>query len=85
MAGTGLLLQTVQFGTLYLAFGMGVPPGLSSLVLSSCPVLVAAAAVPLFKERLSGLQWADLVRGLAGVAVSLSGNLSVTSQLGATR
>lgn len=72
----GVLLQTVQFATLYLALGMGVPAGLSSLILSACPLIVAAAAVPMFSERLTGLQWIGLSLGLAGVGISLSAKLS---------
>ena len=73
---TGVLMQTVQLGAVYLGLGRGVPAGLSSLILSAAPLVVAAAAVPLFAERLTGRQWAGLGIGLAGVVISLSGRLS---------
>jgi drug/metabolite transporter (DMT)-like permease len=44
--------------------------------MSACPLIVAAVAVPMFSERLSGRQWAGLGVGLAGVAVCVSGNVS---------
>ncbi|WP_329236393.1 EamA family transporter [Actinoallomurus sp. NBC_01490] len=72
----GILLQTVQFGTLYLALGRGVPAGLSSLVISACPLVVGAVAVPLFGERLTGPQWLGLALGLAGVGISLTEKLA---------
>jgi drug/metabolite transporter (DMT)-like permease len=72
----GILLQTVQFATLYLALGMGIPAGLSSLILSACPLVVGAAAVPLFGERLAGAQWLGLALGLAGVGISLAEKLA---------
>jgi drug/metabolite transporter (DMT)-like permease len=77
---TGTLLQTVQLGGVYLGLGHGVPAGLSSVILSACPLIVAAAAVPLFSERLAGRQWIGLGLGLVGVVVSLSGKLSGGSQ-----
>ncbi|WP_214413325.1 DMT family transporter [Sphaerisporangium fuscum] len=73
---TGVLLQTVQLGAVYFGLGQGVPAGLSSLILSACPLIVAAVAVPLFSERLQPRQWAGLALGLAGVAVSLGEKLS---------
>ncbi|HEU5156762.1 MAG TPA: EamA family transporter [Streptosporangiaceae bacterium] len=72
----GVLLQTVQLGGVFLGLGHGVPAGLSALMLSACPLIVAAAAVPLFAERLSGRQWIGLGLGLAGVAISVGGRLS---------
>jgi drug/metabolite transporter (DMT)-like permease len=72
---TGVLLLTVQFGPLYLGLSMGVSAGLASLIISACPLVVAAAAVPLFGERLTGRQWLGLGIGLVGVGVSLSENL----------
>ncbi|MFC7728842.1 DMT family transporter [Actinomadura keratinilytica] len=73
---SGVLLQTVQLGGVFLGLGRGVPAGLSSLILSACPLVVAAAAVPLFAERLTARQWAGLAVGLLGVLVAVSGRLS---------
>ncbi|WP_395105332.1 DMT family transporter [Actinomadura sp. SCN-SB] len=76
LLATGVLLQTVQLGGVFFGLGQGVPAGLSSLILSACPLIVAAVAVPMFSERLTRRQWAGLGLGLAGVAVSVSENLS---------
>lgn len=75
---TGALLQTGQLGGIYVGLGNGVPAGLSSLVLSAAPLIVAAAAVPLFGEKLAGLQWLGLGLGLVGVVISLTGKLSTS-------
>jgi drug/metabolite transporter (DMT)-like permease len=72
----GILLQTVQLGGVFLGLGHGVPAGLSALVLSVCPLIVAAVAVPLFSERLSGRQWVGLALGLMGVLISVSEKLA---------
>jgi drug/metabolite transporter (DMT)-like permease len=76
LAVTGVLLQALQLAAVYLGLTRGVPAGLSALILSAAPLLVSAAAVPLFAERLTGTQWLGSVLGLAGVGVSLSSRLS---------
>lgn len=73
---TGALLQTVQLGCVYLGLGAGVPAALSSVILGASPLLVAAAGVPLLRERLIPRQWIGLVIGLAGVIISLSPQLT---------
>jgi drug/metabolite transporter (DMT)-like permease len=73
---TGMLLQTVQLGGVFLGLGRGVPAGLSALILSVCPLIVAAVAVPLFSERLAGRQWIGLGLGLLGVLISVSEKLA---------
>jgi drug/metabolite transporter (DMT)-like permease len=78
---TGVLLQTVQLAGVYLGLGHGVPAGLSSLVLSLCPLIVAAASVPLFLERMTRRQWLGLGLGLSGVLISLSENVSGSGEL----
>lgn len=78
---TGILLQTVQLGGVFLGLGHGVPAGLSALIMSACPLIVAAVAVPLFAERLYWRQWIGLGLGLAGVAISVSDKPSGSGQL----
>lgn len=76
LLATGILLQTAQFGLLYLGLGDGVTAGLAALILSVAPLIVAAAAVPLFGERMTGWQWVGLCVGLVGVVISLSEKLT---------
>jgi drug/metabolite transporter (DMT)-like permease len=73
---TGVLLQTTQFGGLYLGLAHGVPAGLAALVISASPLAVAALGVPLFGERLRGRQWLGLGLGLAGVGSAVASELS---------
>jgi drug/metabolite transporter (DMT)-like permease len=73
---TGVLLQTVQLGGVFLGLGHGVPAGLSALILGVCPLIVAGVAVPMFAERLSVRQWIGLGIGLTGVLISVSEKLS---------
>lgn len=78
---TGVLLQTTQLAGVYLGLGHGVPAGLSSLILSLCPLIVAAASVPIFSERMTGRQWLGLSLGLTGVLIALSENVSGGGEL----
>ncbi|OXM59070.1 DMT family transporter [Amycolatopsis vastitatis] len=49
---TGVLLQTCQFVGVFVALDLGVSAGITSLITDATPLVVAAAAVPLFGERL---------------------------------
>lgn len=67
---TGVLLQGVQFTGVYLGLAHGTSAALSALVISLCPLLVAAAARPLLGERFTGLQWAGSAVAVAGLVVA---------------
>jgi len=69
IAVVGVLLQGVYLAAVYVAFVLGLESGTSAVIVSIQPLLVAALAGPVLRERVSGLQWTGLVLGLAGVAV----------------
>jgi drug/metabolite transporter (DMT)-like permease len=72
----GLLLQVTQFGGAYTGFALGVPAGLSALVILGCaPLLTTALAIAGGHERADRRVWAGLVTGLGGVAIGLIGSL----------
>jgi drug/metabolite transporter (DMT)-like permease len=75
-AVSGLLLHATYLGGVFWAISRGTPAGVSAVVVSLQPVLVAVVALPLLGERLRRVQWAGLVIGLIGVA------LVVTPRLG---
>jgi len=65
----GVLLHAVYLGGVYVAMSLGVEAGLSALIVSTQPVLVAALAGLLLGERVTARQWLGLA--LAGVGVTL--------------
>ena len=72
LALVGLLLQVVQFGGIYGGLAMGVPAGVSALVmLGLSPLLTTALAVRTGQERGSRRRWTGLAIGAAGVFVGL--------------
>lgn len=68
-AVVGVLLHAGYLGGVFFAISRGVPAGISAVIVSLQPVLVAVLAVRLLGERLIARQWAGLALGLAGVAL----------------
>jgi drug/metabolite transporter (DMT)-like permease len=75
--GIGLLVQVGYLGGVVSGVGLGVPAGTAALVAALQPLVVAAAAGPLLGERTDRRQTVGLLAGLAGVALVVSGDLSL--------
>ncbi len=67
LAIVGLLLHGLYLGGVFASIGLGVEAGVSALIVSIQPLLVAALAAPLLRERVTPRQWLGLGLGLAGV------------------
>ena len=76
VAVAGLLLQAGYLGGVWSAIKLGMPAGLSALVVGLQPILTAFAA-PLVGERVSPRQWLGLLLGLSGVALVVYARLSL--------
>lgn len=76
VAGVGVVLFGVQFAFLYLALSEGMPAGTAALLMSVCPLVVAALSALLRLERLRPAQWLGVLLGLAGVVFALADRLS---------
>lgn len=74
-AVSGLLLHATYLGGVFWAIARGTPAGVSAVVVSLQPVLVAALALPLLGERLLRQQWIGLVLGIAGVVLVVAPHL----------
>src|ERR1700761_8286794 len=72
LVAIGLLLQVTQFGGAYTGFSLGVPAGLSALViLGLAPLVTTGLSILGGHERGDGRVWAGLVIGLAGVVIGV--------------
>lgn len=71
IALTGLAMNAVQFGAIYLAFDAGLGATLASLLHSLVPVLTAVLAAVFLKEALTGRQLIGLMVGVTGVLIVL--------------
>jgi drug/metabolite transporter (DMT)-like permease len=68
VALAGLLLQAGYLSGVWCAIKLGMPAGLSALIVGMQPILTAFAA-PLIGERVRPRQWLGLLFGMAGVAL----------------
>ncbi len=75
LAAAGLLMHGVYLGGVFVAIRLGLEAGLSALIVSMQPLLVAAAAPLLLGERVSLRRWLGLGLGLIGVVLVLAGKL----------
>ena len=66
---TGLLVQALYLGGVFMSIHRGLPAGISALVVGMQPLLTAALAGALLGERVSARQWAGLALGFGGVAL----------------
>lgn len=76
VAVAGLLLQAGYLGGVWSAIKIGMPAGLSALIVGMQPILTAVAA-PLIGERVRPRQWLGLALGLAGVALVVYAKLDL--------
>jgi drug/metabolite transporter (DMT)-like permease len=83
LAIIGLLFQVTQFGGIYGGFALGVPAGLSALVmLGLAPLVTTGLAIAGRQESHDWRVWSGLVIGVAGVAIGLTPELG-HAQIGA--
>lgn len=74
----GVLIQSCYLGGVFAAIHHGISAGLIALIVGLQPVLTAFVAAPLLGERVSPRQWAGLLLGLAGVALVVMQNTSLS-------
>jgi len=77
VALAGLLLQAGYLGGVWSAIKIGMPAGLSALIVGMQPILTAFAA-PLVGERVTPRQWLGLLLGLSGVALVVAARVSLS-------
>jgi len=76
VALAGLLLQAGYLGGVWSAIKIGMPAGLSALIVGMQPILTAFAA-PLVGERVTPRQWLGLLLGLSGVGLVVYSKLNL--------
>lgn len=79
LAVAGFLMHGVYLGGVFLAIRLGLEAGLTALIVSLQPLLVAAAAQLFLGERVGVRGWAGLVLGLCGVGLVVARKLGDAS------
>lgn len=74
---TGVLVQALYLGGVFMSIYRGLPAGISALVVGMQPLLTAALAGVLLGERVSARQWGGLALGFGGVALVVGSKANV--------
>ncbi|WP_373379960.1 DMT family transporter [Cupriavidus nantongensis] len=77
IAVAGLLLQAGYLGGVWAAIKLGMPAGVSALIVGMQPILTALIATRM-GERIGTRQWLGLLLGLAGVALVVANKLGTS-------
>ena len=70
---SGILVQAVYLGGVFVAIKHGLPAGVTALVVGIQPLLTALGAGWLLDEKVSKRQWGGLALGFVGVGLVVSG------------
>jgi len=70
---SGVLVQAIYLGGVFVAIKHGLPAGVTALVVGMQPLLTAFGAGWLLGEKVSGRQWGGLALGFVGVGLVVSG------------
>uniref|UniRef100_A0AAU2UY46 DMT family transporter n=1 Tax=Streptomyces sp. NBC_00003 TaxID=2903608 RepID=A0AAU2UY46_9ACTN len=73
----GVLVQGVQFSSIYVGMDRGVPSGLAALVIALYPLVASLISVPVLHERVTRGQYLGLCLGLGGVVLAVSESLTL--------
>lgn len=73
------LTQCIYLGLIFTGIDHGISAGVTALIGSLQPILIATVAGPLLGERVSPRQWTGLLLGLAGVALVVADDLGSSS------
>lgn len=76
IAVAGILMQAGYVGGVWCAIGLGMPAGLSALIVGMQPILTAFAA-SFVGESVQRKQWIGLVLGLCGVGLVVASKISL--------
>ena len=74
---TGLLVQALYLGGVFMSIHRGLPAGVSALVVGMQPLLTATCAGLLLGERVSTRQWLGLALGFAGVSLVVGSKATI--------
>ena len=81
IAVSGTLVHGAYLAGVFYSIELGMPAGLTALLVGLQPLLTAACAGPLLGERLGKTQWLGLALGLLGIALVLGSKLDFGDSL----
>ncbi|WP_445156898.1 DMT family transporter [Halomonas sp. E14] len=72
---SGMLVHGAYLGGVFYGIYLGMPAGLTALLVGLQPLLTATLAGPLLGERIAPVQWLGLAVGLGGIVLVLGSKL----------
>ncbi|GHF34233.1 drug/metabolite transporter (DMT)-like permease [Deinococcus metalli] len=81
-AVTGLLLHAGYLGGVTTAIWLGLPAGITSVLVGVQPLLTAGLSWPVLGERVTSRQWAGLALGFVGVLLVVEGRVGAGGSVG---
>jgi drug/metabolite transporter (DMT)-like permease len=78
VAVVGIMLHGVYLGGVFVSVAHGTPAGVSAVIVGLQPILTAAVAWPLLRERITAAQWLGLTAGFAGVALVVADRVALS-------
>jgi drug/metabolite transporter (DMT)-like permease len=73
--GLAVVMQGLYLGAISASVGAGLSPGITALICSLQPLVVAACAVPVLGQRIGPREWLGLAVGLVGVGLVVGGKV----------
>jgi len=81
IAVSGLLVHGAYLGGVFYGIYLGMPAGLTALLVGLQPLLTATLAGPMLGERITATQWLGLALGLIGITLVLGSKLDPGAEL----
>ena len=78
VAVVGIMLHAIYLGGVFVSVGHGTPAGVSAVIVGLQPILTAAVAWPVLRERIAPVQWLGLGAGFAGVALVVADRVALS-------
>ena len=79
LIGVGLSMGVAQFGLLFVGMSLGMPPGLSSLIIQAQVIFTFLLSVLFLKDHPKLIQWLGVIIGFSGffiIALNINGKIN---------
>ena len=75
---SGVLFHGIYLGGVFYSVSLGVPTGITALIVTMQPILTNALAGPILNEKVGWRQWVGVLLGFSGAAIVLGFDLGNT-------
>ena len=75
---SGVFFHGIYLGGVFYSVSLGVPTGITALIVTMQPILTNALAGPILNEKVGWSQWAGVFLGFAGAAIVLGFDFNET-------